>query len=374
MRPKSLFGLLVGLLAFAPVAWAGDDDDDDPLGGDDIPEPQHGDDDDGDQDAKPPTNPDADVQFDDDTFEEDEEFGAKKEGQDDARLYREASEKMEGMTPDEEVLAWEKYLKKYPNSLFKSRIDARIEELNAAMFDTRLGTSSEGGLLDAGKAELRFAQPINLNSIDPRTKLHLGVAIGLPGYLSYTLDYEHQILRNLSVHGGLKKEYTGANLEVGGRYALVKSARTNTLVTGILDLHVNTLPVFLGIHPTIGAGKRFDVLEGLDVMAQAGVDLPLGYGDRFAPFYDGGLNVSVAPADNLRVFGEVATSIRDPFNDTVESSFRFNTFTFGLKFVARKGKTTDLAEIGANASLPVLTSYWSYHYGSIGADGHIYFK
>lgn len=370
MRRKSLFGLLVGLLALAPCAWAGDDDD--PLD-DDIPEPQHGDDDDV-PDAKPPTNPDADVQFDDDDFEEDTEFGEKKEGQDDARIYRDATEKMEGMDPDEEVLAWEKYLKKYPNSLFRTRIEARMEELSTAMFDTNLGSSSEGGLLDAGKAEIRFAQPINLLSVDPRTKLQLGFAIGLPGYLSYVLDYEHQILRNFSVHGGLKKEYTGNNLEIGGRYAIVKSARTNTLVTGIMDLHFNTNPAFLGIRPTVAGGKRFDVMSGLDVMAQVGIDLPVGYGDRFSPFYNGGLNVSLAPSENLRVFAELASTVRDPFNDVVTSSYRFNTVTFGLKFVARKGKTTDLAEIGANASLPALTSYWSNHYGAIGADGHIYFK
>ena len=373
MRGKSLFGLLVGLLAFAPYAFAGEDDDDD-FFDDEIPEPKRTGEGDDDPLPPPPQNPDADVQFDDDDFEDDADFGAKKPGEDDARIYREATERMEGMAPDQEALAWEKYLKKYPNSLFRTRIEARMEELSSAMFDTSLGSSSEGGLLDAGKSELRFAQPINLLSIDPRTKLHLGFAIGLPGYLSYTLDYEHQILRNLSVHGGLNKAYTGTNLEVGGRYAIIKSARTNTLVTGIMDLHFNTNPAFLGIRPTMAAGKRFDVMEGLDVAAQVGIDLPVGFGDRFAPFYNSGVNVSLAPAENLRVFAEFASSVRDPFNDIVVSSYRFNTATFGIKFVARKGKNTDLAEIGANASLPVLNSYWSYHYGAIGADGHIYFK
>ena len=380
MRRLSLFGLLVGLLVSSPAANAGDDDDD--FLDDEIPEPKPADDgddgddgdDDGGDDPAPPPSPDSDVQFDANDFEDDAEFGEKKPGQDDARIYREASERMEGMAPDQEALAWEKFLKKYPNSLFRSRIEARMEELSSAMFDTSLGASSDGGLLDAGKSEIRFAQPINLQSLDPRTKLHLGFAIGLPGYLSFLLDYEHQILRNLSVHGGLNKAYTGTNLEVGGRYALIKSSRTNTLVTGIMDFHFNTNPAFLGIRPTVAAGKRFDVMSGLDVMAQVGVDLPVGFGDRFAPFYNSRLNISLAPADNLRVFGEFASSVRDPFNDVVVSSYRFNTATFGIKFVARKGKNTDLAEIGANASLPVLNSYWSYHYGAIGADGHIYLK
>lgn len=376
MRRMSLIGLLLGVF-LVPPAQAGDDDD--PFGldeeDDEIPAPK----DDGDEDEdlpelKPQKSPEADVNFEEDEFEEDAEFGARKEGEDDAKIYREFVEKMKGKDPDAELLEWERYLKKYPNSLFRSRIQDRMSELEASMFDTRLGESSEGGLLDAGKAELRFAQPFLLESIDPRTKLRVAFELGFPEYLAGTLDYEHQILRNLSVHGGLRSRYSGLNLEAGVRYAPIKSARTKTLVTGILDLHANTLPFFFGVRPQIGIGQRFDVMSGLDVQGQFGVDLPFGYGDRFSPRYIGGLNVSLAPSDILRVYAETSTTIKDPFYDGTENAFRYNLATIGLKFIVRKGMTTDRAEIGAAASLPYATSYWGYHYGAIGADAMIYLQ
>ncbi len=369
MLRMSLLGLFLGVL-FVQPAMAGDDDD--PLGLDDDEE---GSDDSEDlPDIQPSKNPESEVDFDEDQFEDDAEFGARKEGEDDAKIYRDFVEKLKGKDPDAELLEWERYLKKYPASLFRSRIEERMGELETEMFDTRIGESSEGGLMDAGKAELRFAQPFLLESVDPRTKLRIGVELGFPEYLSYVLDYEHQIMRNLSVHGGVRNRFTGTNIEAGARYAVIKSSRTKTLLTGILDLHVNANPAFFGIRPQVAFGQRVDVLSGLDLQGQLGVDLPLGYGDRFSPRYIGGLNVSVAPSEILRVYMEASSTIKDPFTDEVDSAFRYNLATIGMKFIVRKGKTSDRAEIGAAASLPFANSYWGYHYGAIGADALIYLQ
>lgn len=371
MRLLTLLVLLLGATTSAP-AMAGSSDD--PFGDDD--------DDDDDSPAPPPSpgtpppapSSDSDTRLPDDEFDEDQDFGTRKEGQDDARIYRDFVTKMEGKDPDEELLEWERYLKKYPNSLFKSRIQDRMAELNSKMYDVRLGESSESGLLDAGKAELRFAQPILMEPVDPRTKLHLAVQLGFPAYLSLAADYEQQLRRNLSVHGGLHSRYSGMNVEVGARYAAIKSARTNTLVTGILDAHINTNPFFFGLRPQVAFGQRFKVMSGLDVQAEVGADLPFGYGDRFSPYYLGGLNVSLAPSPTLRVFFETTTEIKDPFTSVVDHNLRFNVATIGLKFIARKGANTDRAEIGLDGSLPYLTSYWGYHYGALGVDGDIYFE
>lgn len=374
MSRMSLLGLLLGVF-LAPPALAADDPfglDDEESDDDEIPAPKPSDDDDELPDVPPPTNPEADVDFSEDEFEEDVGFGTRKEGEDDARIYREFVEKMKGKDPDAEILEWERYLKKYPNSIFRSRIQERMEELSSSMFDTRIGESSEGGLLDAGKAELRFAQPMLLEPVDPRTKLRIGFELGFPEYLNFMLDYEHQIQRNLSVHGGLRNRYSGMNFETGVRYAAIKSARTKTLVTGILDVHFNVNPFFTGVRPQVAVGQRLDVMSGLDIQGQLGVDLPIGYGDRFSPHYIGGLNVSLAPSEILRVYAETSTTIKDPFSDLVDSSFRYNLATIGLKFISRKGKNTDRAEIGAAASIPYATSYWGYHYGAIGADAHLY--
>lgn len=379
MRRMSLLGLLLGVLLVQP-AFAGDDDD--PLGldeddDDELPAPKptdEGDEDDDLPDLKPTRSAESDVDFREDEFEEDVGFGVRKEGEDDAKIYREFVDKMKGKDPDAELLEWERYLKKYPNSLFRTRITEHMGELEAQMFDTRIGESSEGGLLDAGKAELRFAQPMLLEPVDPRTKLRVGFELGFPEYLSFILDYEHQIMRNLSVHGGLHKRYTGLNVEAGARYALIKSSRTKTLLTGILDVHANTLPFFFGVRPQVAFGQRFKVMSGLDVQGQVGVDLPFGYGDRFSPDYIGGLNVSLAPSEVLRIYAETSTTMKDPFNAEIEHAFRYNVATIGLKFIVRKGKTTDLAEIGAAASLPYANSYWGYHYGAVGADALIYMQ
>ena len=315
------FGLAFFLLQHAAPAFAGDDDDpfeldeedDDDKDDDkgkkggidaDIPAPVDPDDlqEDPDDDAPvKPIDPDSQIRFDDDEFEEDLESATRSVGEDDSKIYRDAAAKMEGLSADEEALAWERYLKKYPNSLFKSRIDARMEELNQSMYDENLGSSSEGGLLDAGKAEIKFAQPIMLDSIDPRTRLRLSAGFGVPAYPYGLLDYEHQILRQLSVHGGVARRYTGASVEIGGKYALIKSARTNTLLTGMVDFRMNVSPVvFPALKPVIGFGKRFDVLEGLDVDVQAGSDLSF-YGGGFSPRLVGGLNVTLMPTETVPI-------------------------------------------------------------------------
>jgi len=134
----------------------------------------------------------------------------------------------------------------------------------------------------------------------------------------------------------------------------------------------------LGVAGALGAAdgnvERAEAVRGTLGEAELGADLPFGYGDRFSPHYLGGLNVSLAPSPSLRVFFETTSEIKDPFTSVVEHDYRFNVATIGLKFVSRKGANTDRAEIGLDASLPYLTSYWGYHYGAIGVDGDLYFE
>lgn len=372
--------LLLGSLTLSPATFA--DDDDDPFGGLDDPDDESGDDD----EIPPPPPPktgtgsqDPDTQFEDTDFDEDIDVGARKEGEDDARIYREQVEKMKRLNADQELLEWERYLKKYPASIFKSRIQDRISELSTQLFDTNLGASSESGLMEAGKAEIRFAQPFTLESIDPRRKVRIGLEWGFPSYINLLVDYEHQLKRNWSVHAGARRRYTGWNIEAGTRYAIVKSARTNMLVTGILDGHLNMNPAFFGLRPMVGVGKRFNVLSGLDVMAQAGTDLPFGYGDHFSPWYIGGANVTLSPSEIVRVWAETSISVKELIHNDLPpgitmGSFRFNTVTVGIQFVSRKGKTTDLADISAGAELPYATNYWAYHFGAVAANANIYLQ
>ena len=105
---------------------------------------------------------------------------------------------------------------------------------------------------DAGKAEIKFAQPMNLDGIDPRDKIQMPSSGDIQNYLGLTADLERQITREFSVHGGVKGRYTGPNVEAGVKYALIKSARTETIVTLLGDLHP-TNPVHFGIRPQAAA-------------------------------------------------------------------------------------------------------------------------
>ena len=53
-------------------------------------------------------------------------------------------------------------------------------------------------------------------------------------------------------------------------------------------------------------------------------------------------------------------------------SFRFNTVTFGIKFVNRKGASTDRFETGIGANVPYTTNYWGNHYGAVAGDLNYY--
>ena len=393
MRRTLILGLF-GLLPFAAAPAAAQDDDffDDFLNEDDeddssteeeevppLPAPDDGDEADeaGDEDDMPEdTNWTFDptenqFEFDDDEFEEDAANAGQKPGEDTSAIYRDQIAKAESMDPDEESLAWERYLKKYPSSLFRARIEERMEQLANSMYDERLGASSEGGSMDAGYGEIRFAQPVTLESIDPRSRIHGGLEWGFPEWFNVFADVEYAILRNLSVHGALRKRFSGFSVETGARYALIKSSRTNTLLTGILDLRLGMNPVFPAIRPAVGFGQRFDVLEGLDVQAQLGEDLAF-YNTGFSPRTTGGLNVTLAAAPIVRIYGEAAFYMKDLFNPDI-GSFRFNTVTFGIKFVARKGQKTDIADVGIGATVPWSTNYWGYHFGSFAADVNYYY-
>lgn len=310
-------------------------------------------------------------------YDEDSEVAVSGPGQDSSRLYREQLDKVNDLSPDEEALAWERYLKKYPNTMFRSRIDARLDTLSQELYEGRIETEDER-FKDAGKTELKFAQPMQLESIDPRSRIRAGFEMGLPSYLNLLLGAEYQLKREWSVTGFIRSRYTGLNLEAGTRYALVKSARTNTLVTGLADLHVNMNPMHFGFRPQVGVGQRIQ-LKGdtyIDAQLQGGTDLLFLTQDSgdgtLSPRLVGGANITLVPNKTVRAYFETSSYMKGMFDDTVPSFFRFNIVTFGIKFVQRKSATKDRSEVGIGASAPYSSYYWGYHYGAIMADYNMY--
>ena len=279
-------------------------------------------------------------------------------GGDNANIYRETQKEVEGLEADEEVIVWEAYLDKYPESTFAPRIQKRMDELMEGMYDQtvrRPGDTGGGG----GSSVLPFSQSLQLENINPRSRVQAGFEIGLPSFFNVYVDYEHAIQDNFSVHGGIRRRYTGWSVEGGARYALLKSERTHSLVTGIMDVRVNTNPAFLGVRPQVAAGKRFK--EQVDVQVQAGVDLDLRASSGVNVV--GGFNATWLGNDFVGVFVESQTTMKwVPSNDGTSYAFRFNVVSVGMKFYP--GGRKDL-EANAGFTIPYSSQYWRHHFGTI---------
>ena len=300
--------------------------------------------------------------------DEDETVPVGGPGQDTARIYRDFMRDMEDLGPDEEIIQWETYLETYPNSLFKDRIQSRIDEITEGQYDERVPGSEGFGTLDAGKREILLSAPLHLEPIDPRTRLRAAFEWGYPEWVNLIVDYERQLQRPWSVHGGVQRRYTGWSIEAGTRYALVKSARTNTLLTGILDVRGNTNPFYPTVRPQIGFGQRF-LLSGrpLDLQLVGGSDLELR--SPFSIRWLLGANLTYAPSDRVAFFLESSVDAKEILWDEGESFFRFPVATFGITFaldqVAKK-----YATVAANA--PFASYYWGYHFGGVMGDFKMY--
>ncbi|MCK6503013.1 hypothetical protein L6R53_06385 [Myxococcota bacterium] len=380
-RARSLLALLaLGFAALPAPAMAQDDDDFDFLEDEeDDDKKDEGEEPGGEQPAGEesgdelgfdgtPTPEEDDFDFTEPDEEGDLDVQIDTTGLDDAAAYKAKQKEVEGMTPEDEAIEWERYLRKYPNSQFESRIEARLDKLSELMYSGRIESAEE--VEEKGLAEIYFAQPFTLESIDPRKKLRAGIEFGLPGYLAPIVDFEWAFLRNLSAHAGVRGRYGGVSFEPGVRYAVIKSARSNTLLTVLGDVRVNTGPAYVGFRPQLAFGQRIPAGDiEIDASLQGGTEL-VTYG-IFSPRVVGGANVSIAPSDTVKFFLETSTYMKDLGWDQ-GGSFRFNVVSFGVKFMERnKGKASRF-EAGAGAIAPYSSNYWSFHSGALGLDLNYY--
>ena len=375
-RARSLLALLaLGFAALPAPALAQDDDDDFDFLDDEEDDKKDEGEEEGEEESGDelgfdgaPTPEEDDFDFSEPVEEGDLDVQLNTEGLDDAAAYKAKQKEVEGMSPEDESIEWDRYLRKYPNSQFESRIEARLDKLSELMYDGRIESAEE--VEEKGLAEIYFAQPFTLESIDPRKKLRAGVEFGLPGYLAPVLDFEWAFLRNLSAHAGVRGRYGGVSFEPGVRYAVIKSARSNTLLTLMGDVRVNVSPAYAGFRPQVAFGQRIPVGDiEIDAQLQGGTEL-VTYG-IFSPRVVGGANVTVAPSDTVKFFMETSTYMKDLGWDE-GGSFRFNVVSFGVKFLERnKGKASRF-EAGAGAIAPYSANYWSFHSGALGLDLNYY--
>ncbi|MCO4747133.1 MAG: hypothetical protein KC912_20215 [Proteobacteria bacterium] len=285
-------------------------------------------------------------------------------GSDDAKIYKKAQERVEGMQADEETIFWERYLEVYPDSIFRDRIEKRTAALLDEVYDERISTHVG---VTAGAKSFRISQSLEGESVKPAQRLRFGFGWGLPNFINLMVDYEHPILDNLSIHGGIRNRYTGASIELGTHWAFYQSERTQTVVTLLGDLRVNANPAFIAARPQLAFGQRFG---NLDFQVQQGFDL--GLHDPIGFRLVGLGNVSYRLNNAVGIFAESSYEMK---NLTWEDGgvFVFHVVSFGIKFYPSGGKVRDSqVEAMLGASAPVAHNYWGYHVGSIAGQGTYY--
>jgi hypothetical protein len=286
--------------------------------------------------------------------------------------FRAEEARLRRLGPDEEVAGWEAYLARYPSSAYRKRIEIRTEQLMDQLYTARpTGVSPTD--TDALRAEIDFAHPLQLENINPRSRLELAFEWGLPNYMNFVVDYEHQFVRDFSLHGGVRRRYLGWNVEVGPRWAIIKSTRTQTLLTLIGDFHLNTNPVYPGLRPQLALGKIFGRLHA---SIQAGPDFELrsyhdadGSQSELQTKLVGGANFYYAASERVGLFleGYANMKLLGTDNQFDASAYRFNVASFGLKFYPASGPNADERnmEVNVGATIPFMQQYWQFHYGSI---------
>ena len=378
MRLSSLVALFAATALLGAPAFAEDDDWLDDYETEDSEDDEWERMDEGDSDIDMDADPD-DADNEGDGFDEDldeegtdlledvisqDEIGGQ--GEDTAKIYRAAQDKAHDLGYEEELIFWGKYIEEYPQSIFSQQIEERIDRLSNQLYGEQIVDERDTPVMDAGRKEIRFASPLALESLDPRTRIRAGFEWGFPSYFNLLADYEHQLTRELSAHIGMRRRYTGWNVEFGGKWAVVKSARTRTLVTLIMDGRLNTGPAYLALRPILAAGQRFMVpnTKGLDIQLQAGVDWEIR--DPMRTFFVGGLNVFIWATDTVGAFVETNWNLKPGPDEGLGNGkpFAFNVLTFGMRFKP-KSNPTHIA-LGANA--PYFNNYWGWHYGAIQGD------
>lgn len=293
--------------------------------------------------------------------------------------YRQAERELEKLETDEEIAGWEDYLRRYPKTVFRTRIEDRVESLMDKLYSTSIGKVDT---IDAQDQEINFAQAMLLENIDPRNRLQLAFEWGFPSYLGFVVDYEAQISRNFSVHAGVRRRFQGVNLEFGPHWAIVKSTRTNTLVTLIGDVRLNAGPFFPAFRPMVAVGKR---IGKADIQAQVGTDLEfrtrlvpglgpdvLGVETRIV----GGASLFYAASERVGIFAEVGLFMKPALSNGAFDGglFAFNTASLGLKFFPANKNRPDARNIEANfgATVPAGQNWWLFHAGSIAGQFNYY--
>ena len=307
----------------------------------------------------------------------DDEDANRPEGADSEAEFRATERRLADLAPDEEIQEWEAYLEEFPDTVYRKRIELRIENLMDQAYSEGIRQETE---IDAQNREIKFSQGMLLENIDPRSRIRADLEFSL-GYLRLLGDYEHQLLRNFSLHGGARVEVGTTGLQsavtIGPRWAIIKSAKTQTVLSVAPDIRVaipSDLAAYFSGRPVVAFGQR---LGKLDLQAQVGADLGLRTpvaANRVVLDTEifGGINAYYQVSPRVGLFGETVARIKPPVGsgDLGAGVFAFNTIMFGVKFfpVVKARPESQQIEVNAGVSLPYYRSYWSLYPGSLAAQ------
>lgn len=312
------------------------------------------------------------LEFKDEEEEDEDSVKPQGPGEDTARIYRDAEAEYREESAEEELISWEQYLKKYPKSLFRDRIEQRMEELSGEMYSQRVPGSDRGERNeDAAERELTFMTPVRMASVDTRQKLAIQAQWGYPSWVGFGIDYEHALWREFSVHGGLTRDLTGLALNVGAKYDILKSSRTGTILGVALDVKGNTVPGFAGIEPAILFGQRLPVMAGLDLQVAGSADME--FRDPFGIRWNSGLAAELHPNQVVSIYVETDAYVKHASSNDV--TFHFVTAVFGLRFTPIVGDKEGhkRVELGLAADAPYTYQYWGFYRGGVDIIGNYYF-
>ncbi len=292
---------------------------------------------------------------------------------DSEQTYRDTNKRLERLGADEQLAGWEEYLATYPTTVYRPRIESKMDGLMTELYSGRIRSDDpNAGQVDALRAEIPFSQPMQLENINPRTRFQAGFEWGLPAYLNLIIDFEGAVNRNLSFHGGVRRRYQGWNVEGGVRWALIKSSRTKTIVSILGDFRFNTNPAHPGIRPQLAAGKIFG--DKLHLQIQGGPDIaasnPVGL--RIV----GGGAAYYAASDTVGVFAETNLHFKMlPADGAFDGGLlAFNVVSFGMKFYPRSKDQPDAQDVEVNfgATVPYWQDVWQFHFGSVMGQANYY--
>ncbi len=348
----ALSALTLGMVAFLPALALGEDDPDEPTeeGGDPGEE-----------------GVEAEVE------------------QDSPAVYESFRKEVRPYPADEELESWQRYLKKYPQTTFRSDIERRMGELKIKIdkeFDEDVAEEQKAkNQVDARSNELPFIEPFRFRNGNPRKRLWGGIFYGATSYLNFDLGVEWALRREISIFGHLANHDVGSGilLEGGARMAFVKDVRTGTLLSGTVMFRFGgDRGLYETPHLDVGgtALLHFGIAppeKPIQIQVQVGGDF------RFTPLEPRlvfGLNLGIRPKaeSSFILFAETngkmaiashLSSVTGEDKTTIETFFEASV---GGKFsVDAKRKT----EMTVALSAPY---YWQYWQNYFPLGGGVYFS